>query len=245
MVATEAPAATVGAVKSSPKALRRSPEAPTSTKDAARAADLAAAEAATDADNPTAPAPKPALPSKRPASSSPKAAEAPATASDALSHLTPAKANTSTGGRKDSRPRLADGVQRPVRDALDEALDAGAAQKTGKPRTFKAPSNANNTPKASPSAAQKISLELPPPKYHVARSSSNNLPIYSDFKRGGNLHLTTVRKITGDLSALRDELRVFLNKKNEDVKINSLTQHVIVKGHHVPQVTEFLRARGM
>jgi large subunit ribosomal protein L49 len=54
-----------------------------------------------------------------------------------------------------------------------------------------------------------------------------------------------VRKITGDLSALRDELRVFLNKKNEDVKINSLTQHVIVKGHHVPQVTEFLRARGM
>jgi len=41
--------------------------------------------------------------------------------------------------------------------------------------------------------------------------------------------LTTIRKITGDLTALRDELRVFLNKKNEDVKINSLTQHVVVK----------------
>ncbi|KAF1956649.1 hypothetical protein CC80DRAFT_548144 [Byssothecium circinans] len=88
-------------------------------------------------------------------------------------------------------------------------------------------------------------IELPPPKYHVTRSSSKNLPIYTDYKRGGNLHLTTIRKVTGDLSALRDELRVFLNKKNEEVKINSLTSHVIVKGHHVPEVTDFLKARGM
>lgn len=57
--------------------------------------------------------------------------------------------------------------------------------------------------------------------------------------------MTTVRKITGDLSALRDELRVFLNKKNEDVKINTLTGHVIVKGHHNVEIAEFLKARGM
>jgi large subunit ribosomal protein L49 len=54
-----------------------------------------------------------------------------------------------------------------------------------------------------------------------------------------------VRKITGDLSALRDELRVYLNKKNEDVKINSLTEHVVVKGHHTQQIKDFLEARGM
>lgn len=90
-----------------------------------------------------------------------------------------------------------------------------------------------------------LSIELPPPKYHVARSKSKNLPVYHDYKRGGNLHLTTVRKITGDLSALRDELRIFLNKKDEDVKINSLTQHVIVKGHHMREVSDFLSARGM
>lgn len=57
--------------------------------------------------------------------------------------------------------------------------------------------------------------------------------------------MTTVRKITGDVSALRDELRVFLNKKNEDVKINSVTQHVVVKGHHTSEIAEFLKARGM
>ena len=57
--------------------------------------------------------------------------------------------------------------------------------------------------------------------------------------------MTTVRKITGDLSALRDELRVYLNKKNEDVKVNSLTGHVIVKGHHTAHIKRFLEARGM
>ncbi|KAG9192333.1 hypothetical protein G6011_11067 [Alternaria panax] len=94
-------------------------------------------------------------------------------------------------------------------------------------------------------AAKTPKLSLPPPTYAVSRSASKNLPIYTDYKRGGNLHLTTVRKITGDISALRDELTVFLNKKNDDVKINSLTQHVVVKGHHTGEIAQFLKARGM
>lgn len=89
-----------------------------------------------------------------------------------------------------------------------------------------------------------MTIDLPPPKYHVSRSKNGNFPIYTDYKRGGNLHQTTVRKITGDLSQLRDELRVWLNKKNEDVKINSLTQHVVVKGHCKEEVQEFLEGRG-
>lgn len=87
-------------------------------------------------------------------------------------------------------------------------------------------------------------MPLSPPRYHVSRSANKNLPIYTDFKRGGNLHLTTVRKITGDLQALRDELRAWLSKKDEDVKINTLTQQVIVKGHHKEKIGEFLKARG-
>lgn len=57
--------------------------------------------------------------------------------------------------------------------------------------------------------------------------------------------MTTVRKITGDLQQLRDDLRAVLNVKEEDVKINQLTRHVIVKGHYVPQVMAFLTSRGM
>jgi large subunit ribosomal protein L49 len=70
---------------------------------------------------------------------------------------------------------------------------------------------------------------VPNAKYHVARSSRRNLPIYTDYKRGGNLHITTVRKVSGDLAALRDELREHLKKKMEEVRINDLTKHVIVK----------------
>lgn len=120
------------------------------------------------------------------------------------------------------------------------------------PSTTPAPSDVTNTEsklrKKSPKKARtprEPKLSLPQPKYHVSRSANKNLPIYTDYKRGGNLHLTTVRKITGDLSALRDELRVFLDKKNEDVKINPVTQHVVVKGHYPKQIAEFLRARGM
>ncbi|RII06391.1 hypothetical protein CUC08_Gglean009612 [Alternaria sp. MG1] len=109
------------------------------------------------------------------------------------------------------------------------------------PRADNKPRNSKK-PKTS---SQTLKLSLPPPKYAVSRSVNKNLPIYTDYKRGGNLHLTTVRKITGDVSALRDELRVFLNKKNEDVKINSVTQHVVVKGHHTSEIAEFLKARGM
>jgi large subunit ribosomal protein L49 len=69
--------------------------------------------------------------------------------------------------------------------------------------------------------------------------------VYSDTKRGGNLKLTTVRKITGDLSALKDELKLVLNKKEGEVTINALTQHVIVKGHHTGAIVKFLQARGM
>jgi large subunit ribosomal protein L49 len=123
----------------------------------------------------------------------------------------------------------------------DDIPKPSKSTSTSKPNT-----ESSLTKKSSSKArtSSTVSIELPPPKYHVSRSANKNLPIYTDYKRGGNLHLTTIRKITGDLSALRDELRVYLNKKNEDVKINPLTQHVVVKGHHSGLVKSFLEQRG-
>lgn len=114
------------------------------------------------------------------------------------------------------------------------SLRAPLTAPTTSPRTLQR-SQATSPPTLRPEGAPAASspdartLQLPPPKYHVSRSANKNLPIYTDYKRGGNLHLTTIRKVAGDLTALRDELRVFLSKKNDEVKINSLTQHVIVK----------------
>ncbi|CBX98393.1 hypothetical protein IAQ61_010490 [Plenodomus lingam] len=82
-----------------------------------------------------------------------------------------------------------------------------------------------------------------PPKWHVSRSKSKNLPVYTDSKRGGNLRLTTVRRITGDIRALKEELGKALD--SDEVGINALTQHVIVKGHHKEKIEQFLTERGM
>ena len=42
-------------------------------------------------------------------------------------------------------------------------------------------------------------LESPKLPFSVKRSKFNNLPVYTDYKRGGNLKITTIRKIKGDL----------------------------------------------
>ncbi|KAF1838024.1 hypothetical protein BDW02DRAFT_542939 [Decorospora gaudefroyi] len=143
--------------------------------------------------------------------------------------------------RADNKPSTSSSPAKPTpADALTPTPPAA-----NKPNTTASLQQQKKPKPKAPRTARPVTLSLPPPKYHVSRSASKNLPIYTDYKRGGNLHLTTVRRITGDLSALRDELRVFLNKKNEDVTISSLTGHVVVKGRHTGDISAFLRARGM
>ena len=170
----------------------------------------------------SAPPPPPAATPSETSNSSPEA-PSPARAAD----LAAAEAATDADSAQSpaSHPILPS--KRPQSDSPKKTATANRTSTTKASNPFAASSKAAKFPKSSAPTLPQI--KLPPPKYHVARSSSKNLPIYTDFKRGGNLHLTTIRKITGDLTALRDELRVFLNKKNEDVKINSLTQHVVVK----------------
>ncbi|KAF3033820.1 hypothetical protein E8E12_003982 [Didymella heteroderae] len=124
----------------------------------------------------------------------------------------------------------------------EDPLRPAHANPPSKSKILKDAAKARKTVPFTP--ATEPQMPLSPPRYHVSRSANKNLPIYTDFKRGGNLHLTTVRKITGDLQALRDELRAWLSKKDEDVKINTLTQQVIVKGHHKEKIEEFLKGRG-
>jgi large subunit ribosomal protein L49 len=218
---------------SKPTAPAQAPPAPPTTpQEASRAADLAAVEANTESDSAQPPEPKPELPSQH------------------------GKSDRKTKKVDDVLPTGAPAMTADTAKALKKAPASGQistlntkADDIPKPSKSTSKPNTESSLKKSPSKAKAktpstVSIELPPPKYHVSRSANKNLPIYTDYKRGGNLHLTTIRKITGDLSALRDELRVYLNKKNEDVKINALTQHVIVKGHHSGLVKSFLEQRG-
>ena len=80
--------------------------------------------------------------------------------------------------------------------------------------------------KASDSTSR---ASLPPLPYHVQRTASQELPIYHIAKRGGNLHQTRIRKIRGDIIALRDELQTSLKLKKENAAVNQLTGHIILK----------------
>lgn len=81
-----------------------------------------------------------------------------------------------------------------------------------------------------PSSPSPIDLSSAPPEpYFVHRTKSNNFPVYQRAARGGNLRQTLVRKVEGDIKALRDQLQQELNLDPKDVTINMLTKQVIVK----------------
>lgn len=55
--------------------------------------------------------------------------------------------------------------------------------------------------------------------------------------------LTRVRKIDGNVEALRDELTAALRLEPKQAVVNPLTRQVVLKGHRKPEVERFLRER--
>lgn len=80
---------------------------------------------------------------------------------------------------------------------------------------------------ASSSATEQVQRTLLP--YFVQRTPSNILPVYKEAKRGGNLKLTKVRKISGDVKRLHSDLKAYLELSESEIVINSVTQNIIAK----------------
>lgn len=57
------------------------------------------------------------------------------------------------------------------------------------------------------------------------------------------MKLTKLRRIEGDVKALRNDLREALGMEEKEVAINQLTRHIIVKGHKKPEIEKFLKER--
>jgi len=55
------------------------------------------------------------------------------------------------------------------------------------------------------------------------------------------MKLTKLRRIEGDVNALRNDLREALGMDEKEVTINQLTRHIIVKGHKKPEIEKFLK----
>jgi large subunit ribosomal protein L49 len=80
----------------------------------------------------------------------------------------------------------------------------------------------------------------------VSRTSTNNLPIYSDIKAGKTLKQTRIRKITGDVHALRNDIvkALQLDPEREKAEINALTGHILIKGWHTRRLQKWMIEKG-
>lgn len=79
--------------------------------------------------------------------------------------------------------------------------------------------------------------------YHVHRTPSKQLPVYHIAKRGGSLLQTRLRKLDGDLMTLKSDLQQALGLKLDEISVNQMTKHIIIKGWRRNEVTKFLQAR--
>ncbi|XP_068683856.1 large ribosomal subunit protein mL49-like [Montipora foliosa] len=95
----------------------------------------------------------------------------------------------------------------------------------------------------SPSGWVPPATEPPNLPFFIKRSKFNNLPVYTDYKRGGNYKLTVIRKINGDLQALDGCLRHHLGK-DIHCQINELTSQLKIKGIHKDAVVTVLKQLG-
>ncbi|KAI3325620.1 mitochondrial large subunit ribosomal protein-domain-containing protein [Xylariaceae sp. AK1471] len=80
--------------------------------------------------------------------------------------------------------------------------------------------------------------------YFVSRNNLNNLSVYQKKKRGGNYHVTLIKRGEGDLIALKQDIRDALQLSDSDVFVNSVTRHVTIKGHKRDEVVNFLHTLG-
>ncbi|ROW08749.1 hypothetical protein VPNG_06381 [Cytospora leucostoma] len=98
------------------------------------------------------------------------------------------------------------------------------------------PTPASSTP-AAPAQPRQLS-------YLVERTASRNLSVYNDTRSGGSKKETVIKKVVGDVHALRSEITNELGFPKDTVKINPVTGHIKIKGFHADKVSKWLLARG-
>ncbi|KAH6677242.1 mitochondrial large subunit ribosomal protein-domain-containing protein [Halenospora varia] len=85
-----------------------------------------------------------------------------------------------------------------------------------------------------------------PKPYRVLLSPSDNLPVYTMKKAGGNRLLTKIKHVEGDIEALKRDIGVALGMEgHKEVVVNELTKCVVLKGHKPIEVKKFLTDSGV
>ena len=108
---------------------------------------------------------------------------------------------------------------------------------------------------ASPSSIEPLPSKPALPYAHQRAGPAKNLPVYESAKSGGTRHLTTIRKLSGDLSAMQTHLCEALGiapsikdqrgRRRDNVAINWNTRHIIVRGWRAPEVKRWMEMVGL
>ena len=80
--------------------------------------------------------------------------------------------------------------------------------------------------------------------YYVRRTRSNQLPVYTDIRNGKTRLLTLIRRIDGDPRVLSQELKECLGLNQDEITVNRVTGHVVVKGRRKMEIVHFLESKG-
>ncbi|KAF2770932.1 hypothetical protein EJ03DRAFT_269506 [Teratosphaeria nubilosa] len=88
--------------------------------------------------------------------------------------------------------------------------------------------------------AEECAPNLP---YFVSRSRNQELPVYTETKRGGSLKQTRIKNVDGSPQALRDAVSHYLGLGEKEAVVNPVNKHIVLKGSHKPLIERFLRER--
>ncbi|KAF0560682.1 ribosomal protein L49/IMG2 [Gigaspora margarita] len=84
--------------------------------------------------------------------------------------------------------------------------------------------------------------------YYIHRTSNKSLPVYIDIKNGRTRILTILRRIEGDIQALRDDIKKDLFPKDHSihskVTINHTNNNVVIKGDYCFVLKKWLMDKG-
>ena len=114
------------------------------------------------------------------------------------------------------------------------------------------PTSTSTTSPTHPSASTPQALNRP---YTITRTRiGQQIPVYNLAKGGGTKRLTRLRKVSGDLHALKKDLTTALGleggmtnrrgEKVDGVSINWHTRHVVVRGWRGPEVKAWATSMG-
>lgn len=169
---------------------------------------------------------------------------------------------------KYAKIKAIDKLHRKQKEAIrNERLESRIRAKSMQPPPYEAkvPQNASSEVRAAADALSSVSLSprslsSPPASspdlpYSMARAGpSRNFPVYESAKSGGTKHITTLRKLSGDLELMKTHLCQTLGleqrvidrrgRKRDNVTINHRTNHIVIRGWRGPEVKRWAEMVG-